>query len=149
MAVALWRSTQDTEKMFQEIEACPFSSLIFVSFLLVDNALWYNFLQRYTFFGLCFFFVLSTSVYSCLSNISHEKRMNAVIPNLKVLIGQREGQRSPSYRITLLERCGREVKSKRKVRKAAFRDPNSDVKCIGEGNKALKVAVTGEESNKR
>lgn len=44
---------------------------------------------------------------------------------------------------------GRSNKRKRKVRKAAFRDPNSDVKCIGEGNKALKVAVTGEERNKR
>lgn len=39
-------------------------------------------------------------------------------------------------------------RAKTKVREAAFRDPNSDVKCIGEGNKALKVAVTGEESNK-
>lgn len=35
------------------------------------------------------------------------------------------------------------------MRKAAFRDRNSDIKCVGERNKALKVAVTREESNKR
>lgn len=44
--------------VFQEIEACPFSSLIFVSLLLADNALWYSFLQMYTFFGLCFLLCL-------------------------------------------------------------------------------------------
>lgn len=44
--------------VFQEIEACPFSSLIFLSLLLADNALWYNFLQIYTFFGLCFLLCL-------------------------------------------------------------------------------------------
>lgn len=41
--------------MFQEIEAFPFSSLIFVPLLLADNALWYSFLQMYTFMDCVFF----------------------------------------------------------------------------------------------
>lgn len=53
MAVALWRPKWGTGKwcFFQEIEACPLSSLIyFFSLMLADIAFWCRFLQMYTLF---------------------------------------------------------------------------------------------------
>lgn len=49
------------------------------------------------FFWIVLFVVFSILVYSCMSNVFKEKRMNAIIGNLRVLSGQREGHRFPSY----------------------------------------------------